>query len=67
MVNSFLRHQGDSIDRNPFPESHLFNHVVSFHFRLYFDVEDLQHLLGWEGTGKQTDGEARDTPKLVKS
>lgn len=46
VVDSRIRHQGNSVYRYPLPEHDLLCHRVSLHLTLHLDVEDLQRLGG---------------------
>lgn len=49
MVHRHLGDQRQGVQRYPLPKDNVFVHSVRFHFRLHFDVEDLQCLLSWWG------------------
>lgn len=44
MEDSGFRHQGNGIQVDPPPKDDVIGHLVSLHFALHLDVEDLQVL-----------------------
>ncbi len=48
MVHSGLRNQGNGVQVDPLPKDDLICHLVSLHFALHLDVEDLQVLSSCE-------------------
>lgn len=48
VVHGIVCDQGDGVQRDPLPESHIICHCVSLHLALHLNVKDLQGLCSWK-------------------
>lgn len=57
MVDSSFCHQGNGIQVDPLPKYDIISHLVSLHFALHLNVEDLQVLPSYKARGEGREGE----------
>ena len=49
VIDGCFCYQGDGVETDPLPEGDVFNHLMSLHLTLHFDIEYLETLTSWGG------------------